>query len=283
MIFINPIGGLASQFHKYAVALALAKRHNTKIKFYIELDRNNKDRPFELDKFDIDIEYANKFEVFYIKILKKLNRLKRKLGIQDKTHTFKGLKTYEYFKSVNNGSYLSSEWVLGDIYFRDIHDTLKDKFQLKRPMSEEAAKFSNSISNSNSVSIHFRRGDYLAPNCSKFHGNLMVDYYQSAVKVMEQKINNPVLFIFSDDIEWVKKNFTVPHQCYYLNISSHEDIILMSQCKHNIIANSGYSFLASYFNNNESKTIIAPKQWVADDEINEKINAYTDMTKWIRI
>jgi hypothetical protein len=285
MILINPIGGLASQLHKYFTALALAKRLNTEVKFYLDPDRSIKDRGLELDKFSIDIVYASKFEIFYFtKIQKRLNRLKRKWRVSNQIYRFKNLMTYEYFKEIKNNTFVNDEWIMGDIYFRHLNDEIQEKFVLKNDMSDEAKVYKTLIiQNDKSISIHFRRGDYLKPNCSEFHGNLTLEYYQKALQLVVDKIGGGVLFIFSDDIEWVKENFVTGLESYYISLSTHEDIVLMSLCKHNIIANSGYSWLGSYFNDNENKIIIAPKQWVADKEISDKIFEYTDTSKWIQI
>lgn len=285
MILIEPIGGLASQLHKYFTALALARRLNTEVKFYLAPNRELKDRALELDKFKIDIKYANRLEVFYFtRIQKKINRLKRNLGLSNKTHRFKKLMTYEYFNDVENNTFISDEWIMGDIYFCDIYDEVKEKFVLKDEMSQEAKTYKGLImQNDKSISIHFRRGDYLKSDCSEFHGNLSLEYYQKAVGLILEKIGNGVLFIFSDDIEWVKENFQTGLESYYINLSTHEDIVLMSMCKHNIIANSGYSWFGSYFNENKNKIVVAPKQWVVDKEISDKIFEYLDISKWIQI
>lgn len=280
MILLNPIGGLASQLHKYFVAFALSKKLNTSIKICLDENRDANDRIFELDKFNIPIVYASKIECFYYKCKKNIYRLSKKIGLKKNRYLFKGLMTFETFHTIKNNVYLDNEWILGDIYYREFYSELKSLFLLKEPMTQKAQETLNNIKDTESVSIHFRRGDYLNPNTSAFHGSCSLDYYFQAVQIMIDRVDNPVFFIFSDDINWVKENFVSSYETHFVNYSSHEDIVLMSACKHNIIANSGYSWMAACLNTNDDKKIVAPKYWVLNDEINAKIYSYFDTSKW---
>jgi hypothetical protein len=123
------------------------------------------------------------------------------------------------------------------------------------------------ILQSNSVSIHIRRGDYLSKKLFEKDITLPVNYYKISIDYIKKKIPNPIFFIFSDDIMWVKnilkKELPFIHivdNSKYKN-SPKIDFFLMSICKHNIIANSTYSWWAAWLNKNKSKIIIAPSDW----------------------
>ena len=99
------------------------------------------------------------------------------------------------------------------------------------------------------------------------------DYYNKAINFISQKIKEPVFFVITDDTEWVKNNINIPYTVYYLSdkkLPDYEEIILMSKCKHNIIANSSFGWWGAWLNLNKEKTIIAPKKWFNTDYINTK-------------
>jgi len=116
------------------------------------------------------------------------------------------------------------------------------------------------ILNSNSVSLQVRRGDYLNV------GQVICDnkYYKRAIDLLNNKVGDIELFIFSDDIEWCKRNISVQKNQFFIepNISNpFADIYLMSLCKHNIIVNSTFSWWGAALNNNSTKITISPKIW----------------------
>ena len=121
---------------------------------------------------------------------------------------------------------------------------------------------------SNSCSLHIRRGDYISNSKSHaIHGTCNLKYYKEAIKIIKEKYQNPTFFIFSDDPTWTKDNLVLNNAIYINhNCLPHEDIYLMSLCKNNITANSSFSWWGAWLNRNDSKTIIAPKQWFVTKE-----------------
>jgi hypothetical protein len=115
------------------------------------------------------------------------------------------------------------------------------------------------------VSIHIRRGDFSKKaETNLYHGILSSDYYKQAIEIISSKINSPKFYIFSDDINWAKENLIVPEAVYasgQISKTHFEDLYLMSQCHHNIIANSSFSWWGAWLNDNPEKIVIAPKNW----------------------
>jgi hypothetical protein len=142
------------------------------------------------------------------------------------------------------------------------------------------------IKNSISISIHVRRGDYVSDGFTQqFHGNCSLEYYSNAISLLASNNVDFTLIFFSDDCEWVKEQFkNLTYSKMFIDHNDGEnswkDMLLMSSCTHNIIANSSFSWWAAWLNDNPKKTIIAPKNWYADTKLN------TDdliPPQWIRI
>jgi hypothetical protein len=152
-----------------------------------------------------------------------------------------------------------------ETYFKPAKDIILEEFTLKKPFSSQAQNISNNIAlQPMPVSLHIRRGDYVSNDrARKHHGLCSLEYYQEAVERITGKVKNPLFFVFSDDIAWAKQNLKLDNATFVSNpeIRDYEELLLMSQCRHNIIANSTFSWWAAYLNKNAKKMVIAPKQW----------------------
>ena len=106
------------------------------------------------------------------------------------------------------------------------------------------------------VSLHVRRGDYT--KLSEHHHNLDIKYYLNAIDYFQ----GHNFMVFSDDIEWCKKHFDFsPSSVFVEGEEDFIDLHIMSKCKHNVIANSTFSWWAAYLNPNPNKTVIYPDKW----------------------
>lgn len=144
-------------------------------------------------------------------------------------------------------------------YFSDIKSILKKEFCLKKSISLPSNLYEN-LKNENTVSIHIRRGDFV----KLFWDISRSDYYVRAIQIVKEFIQDPVYMIFSDDINWVKENMTIDGRKFYISgmgFNDYEELMIMKHCKHNIMANSTFSYWAAYLNNNPDKKIICPKHW----------------------
>ena len=123
------------------------------------------------------------------------------------------------------------------------------------------------MQNYDTISLHIRRGDYLYAECAQIVNEEMRKghYYERAMKYIAGRVNNPFFLIFSDDMEWVQKNFICSYKHIYIKdmgYKDYEEMMLMSYCKHNIIANSTFSFWGAWLNKNKGKKVICPKHWL---------------------
>jgi hypothetical protein len=149
---------------------------------------------------------------------------------------------------------------------------LKD-FNFKNHPTGQNKLTLNIINNTNSVSLHIRRGDYIK-NLETYnkHGLIDLYYYYKAINYIKEHVYNPTFFIFSDDITWAKENLNIELPVYFIDFNdqtrNYEDLRLMKNCKYNIIANSSFSWWGAWLNDFSNKIVIAPKKWFNDDTIN---------------
>jgi hypothetical protein len=272
MIISNIIGGLGNQMFQYAAGKSLSINKNEEFKIDI---RNFKKyfRKFELNTvFDCKINFASKNDLedilswqknlFFQELLKmKQFKFLRKKNFIVEPH-------FHYWEDVNKlkkNIYLYGYWQ-SEKYFINNEKDIRKNFQFKQPLIDKNLKISNDIKNSNSVSLHIRRGDYLTNKKNSFIGICSTDYYKNAISIISSKITNPVFYFFSDEMEWVKKNFTNNLNIKFVDHNdkqkSHFDLQLMSLCRHNIIANSSFSWWGAWLNTNANKIVIAPQKWL---------------------
>lgn len=139
-------------------------------------------------------------------------------------------------------------------WMEDIKPLLQKEIELKN--KKNIIPILNKIKKEQSVSIHIRRGDLLKLKNSFI---LQKEYYIKAINYLDKILKKPSYYIFSDDIEWCKKNFRfLKNKKFIKNLSPSEDLELMRSCKHNILANSTFSWWAGYLNRNDKKIIIQP-------------------------
>lgn len=149
-------------------------------------------------------------------------------------------------------------------YFADFGDALRREFTLRASWSAAARAMVEKITGCEAVSVHLRRGDYVTdPQTRAYHGVCAPDYYDQAIKIMKKRLSAPTFFIFSDDPEYVRKNFSGPEFILVSapGISDPEDLLLMSSCRHHIIANSSFSWWGAWLNPQPGKIVVAPEKW----------------------
>ena len=132
------------------------------------------------------------------------------------------------------------------------------------------------------VAVHVRRGDYLLPENSRKYGNICtLQYYKNAMQYMKKKVPDAKFYFFSNDSEWVRKNLangdSVIVDCNH-GKENYLDMYLMSQCSHNIIANSSFSWWGAWLNQNPDKIVISPQRWFSHLDASDAI-----CEDWVRV
>lgn len=263
MIITKLQGGLGNQMFQYTLGRELSLKRGAVLKLDISHYRNNEFRSYELSKFNITENIATDAEVKkyynnFNKILDSLKSFTNKRIIVEKGHKFD-----KKILLLNDKVYLDGYWN-SEKYFKDIEPVIRKEFTLKDKLNEEAQKILAMIRENNSVSLHIRRSDYLTEKISKIFEIGSLEYYTRAINEINERVAQPYFFIFSDDIDWAKNNLTIAQPHFFVSnekIKDYEEINLMSNCQHNIIANSTFSWWGAWLNNNSKKIVIAPQAW----------------------
>lgn len=275
MVLVNLMGGLGNQAFQYATGRSLSIKLNTELKLdhsFLEADTKGQytQRHYELSVFNGPQLRATEDDLMLVAKARKQG-LFSKLFSGSKITLFNenGFPYNTPIEAVSGDVYLNGFWQ-SEKYFKGIRQTLLYNLSLKVALSSEAAKLKDEIKKQEvAVSLHFRRGDYVnLSSASAFHGVAGLDYYQKAVELISSKMENPVFYIFSDEIDWVKQNFQLPGAKYISGLKSYEDLELMKTCRHNIIANSSFSWWGAWLNDNTRKIVVAPRNWFKDTSVN---------------
>jgi hypothetical protein len=277
-LIVKLFGGLGNQMFQYAAGRALSLRSGRRLlidaSFYQHYQHH---QGFELKKVFhcpigvVSAEELNKtlglgrFEWVQRIFSTRLGRLfsPRHWLIEPHFHFWKE------FASQSSPVFMKGHWQ-SERYFMDVREDLIKDFDFQIPLGSKNHEARLVILNSNSVSIHVRRGDYVKnPKAFATHGVCSVEYYQQAIEFLSSKLQSPKFFVFSDDMKWVRENLKLGSEVIYVDwntgADSHKDMHLMSLCKHNIVANSSFSWWGAWLNKNPSKMVIAPICWFAAD------------------
>lgn len=214
------------------------------------------------------------------------NVLTDKTTVQSKYFGKTGVDSFTYEElKYDNGTELNG-YFLSYKYFGKYNDRISQLFEIDDITHDYIKhKYSNIVNSTNTVSIHIRRGD-LAKQVMGGNGiayRLPISYYYNAINYMNNKLIDPLYVLFmehEEDQYWCKKNIMrIYPQNKFIMINGEKDYVdlyLMSFCKHNIIANSTFSWWSAFLNKNNDKIIIYPKNWL--DELRQNDHFPSDWT-----
>lgn len=284
MIISRLNGGLGNQMFQYSLGMVLSKLNKSELYLDLSLynNQNKVDTPrnYELNIFSNTVSNKAPSKIlsrftqshklkFFLNHYFKLNlSLYPKNWIREDSHRFQ----QEILRL--KGDYLLDGYWQTEKYFKKYRKQILKDFTFPKKTSKKNKLIINQIKKKNSISVHVRRGDYVTnEKTNKYHGVCSVDYYKEAINIINKQIKNPWFVVFSNDLNWCKKHLTVPKNSLFISHNtkknSFEDMRLMSLCKHNIIANSSFSWWGAWLNRNNDKIIIAPKKWFRGIKISE--------------
>jgi hypothetical protein len=246
-------------------------------------------RPLELHRFNIRARFVNAIENLACRVVdaKRLSVPRKIINavapcllpkyVRQKKHGFDP-KVFDQNRTV-----FLDGWWQSELYFREHRDLMLSELSFRERPDAVNQGWLEKIRGCNSVCVHVRRGDYLTDEfIHRVIGVCSLEYYQAAFSAIRESVSSPEFFVFSDDPEWTRQNLPVPEPRHFIShncgVSDHEDLRLMSACKHFIIANSTFSWWGAWLSTFAQKQVIAPKRWFASTKSSTKDIVPADWT-----
>lgn len=269
MIIVKVSSGLGNQIFQYAMGLTLSETRNTKCLIDIAHYNKNNNRNFRLKYFKVKLNYIPTWKIRFYK--SDFAKLIDKVFLTEYYHPYIIDPIWEkvnFYEGKN--LILRGYWPFNEYFDSSINRIKKEIVVDPQFSTYDHQKLLLEVGQKESISLHIRRGDY-KNNAEAFNlfGLLSKEYYINAINLIIKRLKNPLFFIFSDDINWVKDNMDLPKCSVYVSeIIGGVDYLefdLMCACKHNIIANSTFSWWAAFLNDYKNRIVIQPKRWYKSD------------------
>lgn len=266
MNVIKVYGGLGNQFFQYAFGKTL-EAHGSKIGFDTLWFNKPQDppRPYRLHKFATKVPFGG----VHPDNKKVYEKTALYYGFDPSLLDMKDTTFQGYWQNIG--------------YLKEVLPILQHDLRLrKEEYTQSYVDYREQIICSDSISLHVRRGDYVSING---HHLLPIEYYAEAlVRIGDQIGLNIQIFVFSDDLPWCKEKMGLNDHITYVDEEDYLAFDLMRLCKHNIIANSTFSWWAAFLNNNPDKIVVAPIKWRENEQEQKMLDAQgLVQPNWIRI
>lgn len=289
MKIVNIIGGLGNQMFEYAMYLALKDAHpDEEIKLCTHSFRGyGLHNGLEISRvFGTEINEASLLDmckVAYPFLNYKMWQIMMHYLPKRNSMTCGTTQVPFNFIDVtrSDSCYYDGYWQ-NEGFFKHIREDVIKAFSFPAFCKKRNESLAGKLIRRNSVSVHIRRGDYLK---EPIWCVCTTDYYQRGLDYLKNKDNIDLLCVFSDDIPWCREhlkeiagNLETEYVDWNKGTESYRDMQLMSYCKHNIIANSSFSWWGAWLGRREGKIVIAPRVWCNKPIVNDPI-----CDNWVRL
>lgn len=272
-------GGLGNQLFQYAAARALGLRLGRPVKgdlsWFGDIPEGSTPRVPLLSHFRLPMDYVDARgcpESLFPSATTLWQAMTRPARILREKRPFEFNPRLASMAQRSRFAYLEGYWQ-SFRYFEDARRALVGELTPRNPLAEVYVKTLHDIQGSEAVMVHVRRGDYVhSQSAARVHGALPLAYYERALEHVQSRVQRPRLFVFSDDIEWVRAHLRHEMPATYVTSADHEtavidELMLMRQCRHHVIANSSLSWWGAWLSDAPGKTVIAPRQWLQSDAL----------------
>lgn len=266
MIITEINGGLGNQLFQYAAGLSLSLRHQTQLKTAVQFKNSDTSRSLGLSHFNLNLIEATQEDVNQLYSGSAVDRAIQAVLPAQFKHVYKE-KHFAYqsgFEKLGSNVYLKGYWQ-SERYFSTIANQVKDIFTLQPHLYSNILPLIEEIKQTESVSIHVRKGDYLLHPYLDYYASLESTYYNNALAALQENLPQLKLYVFTDDPKWVEENLALPLPFTLISgvqtRSMYEDFQAMLSCKYHIIANSSFSWWTAWLSAREGKKVVAPKEW----------------------
>lgn len=286
--------GLGNQMFQYAFARLLARRSGEEVLLDIGEYRTDLVRSFELDRFavgplhlaDPDSAPLARLRAVPDRLPKGLTRRIARAAVDILVHRCltpvwpryiedRSFRFDPAYLRPRPGAYYSGYWQ-SYRYVDPVADEIRTAFRPAVPLDGRNARLAEDMASRESVAVHFRRGDYAAHKSIRAPRLVPCppDYYLRALERIRSSVGNPVFYVFSDEIPWVRENFFRTDRAIFVEGNSgaeaYKDILLMAAARHNVVANSTFSWWGAWLNSNPGKIVVRPARWFNRSRLNSR-------------
>lgn len=265
------IGGLGNQLFQIFTIISYSIKHNISFLFpKYKFDKNDRKTYWETELFNKILPcVVENDKIPEIPIL-----WEHDLNNQNIPEVKGYFKLHGYFQN--------------ERYFKDNFNKIYNFLEIENIKSRIKEEYIHYFKNENTISIHFRLGDY--KHLSHTHPIIDINYYKKSLELLLNEINNcTILYFYEKEDEDVVNNYigilqnTLQQNFIPINteIDDWKQLLLMSCCKYNIIANSSFSWWGAYFNTNMNKKVIYPSIWFTENVNKKSIDICPK--EWIQI
>ena len=273
-VVIRLVGGLGNQMFQYAAAKAIAIRSGAELVLDLSWFATANERRYALEPLRVSAQTLGVIspEGAVVRFLRKVvYRFTKRSDEHWRGRPVFREKIFNFDPAVLDirapvclDGYFQSEK-----YFLDCRDLIASEFTVATPPGILAQAMLEQMTTHDAICLHVRRGDYVASAITNaFHGLCSLDYYHQGLRIVSEGLLNPHCYVFSDDPEWVRANFSPALPMSVVDIhgpdEAHEDLRLMAACKHFVIANSSLSWWGAWLGSYPGKRVVAPKNWFQD-------------------
>jgi len=304
VITVSLIGGLGNQMFQYAAGKALAERHGVPLALDLSGFRNYALRPFLLDRLSVpEAGFARASEANAKRVPKyftrslwkqRVDRLLARAGLPKLATSGNHYREPHFhydpaFETLGPNTSLFG-YFQSERYFSSIAEALRKYLSPRESLGASSADMLRRIERSRlPVSVHVRRGDYLNPGTTEFHGLLGGSYYREAISRVDASVGEGTdFFVFSDDPAAAEQVLDFVPRLRLTHVRGDperpwEDMALMARCRHHVIANSSFSWWGAWLNDSSDKIVVAPRAWFAPSELKKLNTADLYPSGWILV
>lgn len=300
MIFLILKGRIGNQLFQYAIARMIQEELGEKTRIIIDesevLERNWADslRAYPLP----EVEYVQDRKLlktkgfiipylmlcFYYKFIYKTNYC-RKYKLEK---IFEPILNHFGLVAIENG-YLPYKinkkrntiiygFFQSELYFERISNRLKSELDLIGELDKSLYPGIDRLKKRNSICISVMVENGLK---NPMYDVCKKEYWEKAIEYMLEQVDNPLFFVCSDNVEYVKEHFIDCEKydviCQAKGFPVHLSLAAMSLCRHFIIGNTTFGWWAQYLAENESKIVVAPAKWM---NIDMPVDIYAGQKGW---
>lgn len=297
MKIVEIIGGLGNQMFQYAFHLAVRDAAGGKgVAIHTRRFRETSDNMgYQLDQvFGVQAPEADPTLVDRL-IARRTSLFTR--GIQKVLPGWRGYFCEQKFRfdprvlplARRGTMYFRGLWQDENYFAGKLAAQVREAFRFSIPENAATSAIRHEMEGVQAVCLHVRRGDYVSnPKYASILGGVCTDdYYAGAIAEIERRVADPVYFVFSDDVDWVLANsaFLQGRRIHPVRGNSGResalDMKLMSVCRHNIIANSSFSWWGAWLNPHPDKVAVGPAKWFRNDPRLEDNHIVPD--SWLKV